>query len=125
MCGAESGGRRGGFGNAAGYCSSKDTFFYGVKLHLIVERRPEKLPIPERAGLTPGNENDLALRCVLPPLEGGALCGDKAYCDGPLKDQLTAAMLLLALDPWLATCYILLTNTRTFTTFRVSSAGGL
>ena len=87
------------------YCSSKDTFFHGVnfhgvKLHLVVERRPEKLLIPERAGLTPGSENDLrALRRVLPTLEGGALCGDKAYCDGPLKDQLADEQSLDLLTP--------------------------
>ncbi|MCS3705911.1 hypothetical protein GGP62_000885 [Salinibacter ruber] len=74
---------------SVGYCSSKDTFFHGVKLHLVVERRSEKLPVPERAGLTPGGENDLrALRRVLPTIEGGVLCGDKAYCDGPLKERL-------------------------------------
>ncbi|MCS3632564.1 hypothetical protein GGP55_003182 [Salinibacter ruber] len=72
-----------------GYCSSKDTFFHGVKLHLVVERRSEQLPIPERAGLTPGSENDLrALRRVLPTIEGGVLCGDKACCEGPLKERL-------------------------------------
>ncbi|PSQ78865.1 MAG: transposase [Bacteroidetes bacterium QH_6_63_17] len=85
---------------SVGYCSSKDTFFHGVKLHLVVERRPEKLPIPERAGLTPGSENDLrALRRVLPTLEGGALCGDKAYCDGPLKDRLADEQNLHLLTP--------------------------
>ena len=85
---------------SVGYCSSKDTFFHGVKLHLVVERRPEKLPIPERAGLTPGSENDLrALRRVLPTLEGGALCGDKAYCDGPLKDRLADEQNLDLLTP--------------------------
>jgi hypothetical protein len=42
----------------------------------------------QQAGLTPGSENDLrALRRVLPIIEGGILCGDKAYCDGPLKEQ--------------------------------------
>ena len=74
---------------SVGYCSSKDTFYHGVKLHLVVERRPGQLPVPERAGLTPGSENDLrALRRVLPTIEGGVLCGDKAYCDGPLKERL-------------------------------------
>lgn len=85
---------------SAGYCSSKDTFFHGVKLHLVVERRPKKLPIPKRAGLTSGSENDLrALRRVLPTLEGGALCGDKAYCDGPLKDRLADEQNLELITP--------------------------
>jgi len=72
-----------------GYCSSKGTFFYGVKLHAVVQRRPGTLPVPTRVGLTPGSENDLvALRRVLPGLEGGQLYGDKAYCDDPMKERL-------------------------------------
>ena len=74
---------------SVGYCSSKDTFFHGVKLHVVAERRRETLPLPQQAGLTPGSENDLrALRRVLPTIEGGILCGDKAYCDAPLKKRL-------------------------------------
>ena len=85
---------------SVGYCSSKDTFFHGVKLHLVVERRSEQLPIPERAGLTPGSENDLrALRRALPTIEGGILCGDKAYCDGPLKKRLAKDQNLDLLTP--------------------------
>jgi hypothetical protein len=85
---------------SVGYCSSKDTFFHGVKLHLVVERRSEKLPIPKRAGLTPGSENDLrALRRVLPTIQGGVLCGDKAYCDGPLKERLAEDQDLDLLTP--------------------------
>jgi hypothetical protein len=85
---------------SVGYCSSKDTFFHGVKLHLVVERRSEQLPVPERAGLTPGSENDLrALRRVLPTIQGGVLCGDKAYCDGPLKERLAEDQDLDLLTP--------------------------
>ena len=74
---------------SVGYCSSKNTFFHGVKLHVVAQRRSGTLPLLEKAGLTPGSENDLrALRRVLPKIEGGVLCGDKAYCDGPLKEQL-------------------------------------
>ena len=36
---------------------------------------------------------------MLPPLEGGALCGDKAYCDGPLKDRLADEQNLDLLTP--------------------------
>jgi hypothetical protein len=71
-----------------------------VKLHLVVERRSEELPVPERAGLTPGSENDLrALRRVLPFIEDGVLCGDKAYCDGPLKERLAEDQNLDLLTP--------------------------
>jgi len=83
-----------------GYCSSKDTFYHGVKLHVVAQKRPSALPLPDRIGLTAGSKNDLtALRQVLPALEGGALCGDKAYCDGPLKDRLTDEQNLDLLTP--------------------------
>ena len=83
-----------------GYCSSKDTYYYGVKLHVIAEQRSGTLPLPDRAGLTPASENDLrALRRVLPTIEGGVLCGDKAYWDGPLKEQLAEDQSLNLLTP--------------------------
>ena len=83
-----------------GYCSSKDTFYHGVKLHVVAEQRSGKLPLPDRAGLTSGSENDLqALRRVLPAIEGGVLCGDKAYCDGPLKERLATGQNLDLLTP--------------------------
>jgi uncharacterized protein YbaR (Trm112 family) len=83
-----------------GYCSSKGTFFYGVKLHVVGEHRPGALPVPRRAGLTPGSENDLvALRRVLPDIEGGRLVGDKAYCDGPMKKRLAAEQALDVYTP--------------------------
>jgi hypothetical protein len=73
-----------------GYCSSKGVHFYGVKLHVVAERRRGQMPIPERAGLTPGSEHDpTALRRVLLDIRGGWLYGDKAYCDGPMKERLT------------------------------------
>ncbi len=83
-----------------GYCSSKDTFYHGVKLHVVAERRNDQLPLLRRAGLTPGSENDLrALRRVLPEIESGVLCGDKAYCDGPLKERLAETQNLDLLTP--------------------------
>ena len=83
-----------------GYCSSKDTFYHGVKLHVVAEQRSDQLPLLRRAGLTPGSENDLqALRRVLPEVRGGILCGDKAYCDGPLKEQLAETQALDLITP--------------------------
>nr|WP_272506724.1 transposase [Salinibacter ruber] len=74
--------------------------FTARELHLVVEHRSEQLPVPERAGLTPGSENDLrALRRVLSTIEGGVLCGDKAYCDGPLKERLAKDQDLDLLTP--------------------------
>lgn len=83
-----------------GYCSSKGVFFYGVKLHVVGGRQRGSVPLPECIGLTPGSENDLvALRCVLPTLEGGELYGDKAYSDGPMKERLCEEQDLDVLTP--------------------------
>ena len=83
-----------------GYCSSKGTFFYGVKLHVVGERRRGTMPLPERVGLTPGSENDLtALRRVLPEVHGGELYGDRAYCDGPMKEHLCKEQNLKVFTP--------------------------
>lgn len=83
-----------------GYCSSKDTFFYGVKLHVVAQHRPSTMPLPECVGLTPGSENDLvALRRVLPTLRGGELYGDKAYCDASMKERLAEQQNLYMLTP--------------------------
>lgn len=83
-----------------GYCSSKGMFFYGVKLHVVAEHRCGAMPVPARAGLTPGSENDLkALRRVLPQIRGGQLFGDKAYRDSSMKERLAKEQNLEILTP--------------------------
>ena len=89
-----------------GYCSSKDTFYHGVKLHVVAQKRSSTLPLPDRIGLTAGSKNDLtALRQVLPAIqvlpavEGGALYGDKAYVDGSLQERLSEQQNLELLTP--------------------------
>ena len=90
-----------------GYCSSKDTFFYGVKLHAVGQRKRGTMPVLggtmpvlECAGLTPGSENDLnALRRLLPTLRGGELYGDKAYLDASMQERLAKEQDLLVLTP--------------------------
>jgi hypothetical protein len=44
---------------SVGYCSSKNTFFHGVKLQIVAQQRDGTLPLLQQAGLTPGSENDL------------------------------------------------------------------
>jgi hypothetical protein len=83
-----------------GYCSSKGTFFYGVKLHAVGHRKRGTMPVLECVGLTPGSENDLtALRRVVPTLEGGLLYGDRAYCDAPMQARLAKEQDLDVLTP--------------------------
>lgn len=82
------------------YCSSKGTFFYGVKFHIVGERRRGTMPLPERVGLTPGSENDLVTLCrVLPEVRGSEPYGDKAYCDGPMKEYLCKEQNLKVFTP--------------------------
>ena len=69
-----------------GYCSSKDEYYYGVKVHILGLRRPGTLPLPEYIGLTPASEHDLAaFRQIAPELHGGELYLDKAYIDALLR----------------------------------------
>ncbi len=72
-----------------GYCATKKMHYYGVKMHLVANRVPGSLPIPELIGITPASTHDLtALKPVLPQLAGQAIFADKAYADGPLNEEL-------------------------------------
>ena len=83
-----------------GYCFSKGTFFYGVKLHAVGHRKRCTMPVLECVRLTPGSENDLtALRRVAWTLEGGQFYGDRAYCDAPMKARLAKEQDLDVLTP--------------------------
>ena len=42
-----------------GYCSTKNMYYYGVKLHLLGFRRQGTIPFPEFIGITAASENDL------------------------------------------------------------------
>jgi len=42
-----------------GYCSTKNMYYYGVKLHVLSFRRPGTIPFPEYIGVTAASENDL------------------------------------------------------------------
>ncbi|WPP48699.1 transposase [Catalinimonas niigatensis] len=72
-----------------GYCSTKSTHYYGVKLHVVAKPTPGALPVPEFVGLTPASTHDLTvIRPILHKLEGKALFGDKIYADQPLNERL-------------------------------------
>ena len=65
-----------------GYCSSKDIYFYGVKLHIMGHKRQETIPLPEYVGLTPASDHDLsAFRQISPYLRNIKIFLDKAYND--------------------------------------------
>lgn len=72
-----------------GYCSTKGTHCYGLKLHITAKHAPNALPVPEFVGLTPASTHDLtAVRSILPKLARKALFGDKIYADQPLNKKL-------------------------------------
>ncbi len=65
-----------------GFCATKQTYYRGVKLHLIAARRPKYLPLPERFALTRASHHDLAaLRELNPRLGTYGLFADRAYAD--------------------------------------------
>lgn len=66
-----------------GYCSTKNMYYYGMKLHLVGQKIDRKLPYPEIITLTSAEENDLAVfkRECVPYLYGKTILGDKIYSD--------------------------------------------
>lgn len=66
-----------------GYCSTKNMYYYGSKLHLVGQKRTGKIPFPEIIALTDASENDLSAfkRECMPYLNGKVMLGDKIYSD--------------------------------------------
>lgn len=72
-----------------GYCSGKKTFFHGVRLHVIAERRFAKMPQPTQIWLCQGSiydSNSFKQQAV--QLPNTTVIGDKAYADNLLAQQL-------------------------------------
>jgi len=64
------------------YSSSKKTYYYGVKLHVMGFKRFRTLPIPEFVGTTPASHHDLSVfKPYWEKLENRAIFGDKAYAN--------------------------------------------
>ena len=66
-----------------GYCSTKNMYYYGMKLHMVGQRRKRRIPFPEMIVLTSASENDLTVfknECV-PYLYGKTILADKIYND--------------------------------------------
>lgn len=69
-----------------GFCASKSSYYYGVKLHTIALRRTRQLPLPALLHLSRASQHDLAaLRELNPDLGASLLFGDKAYADEETK----------------------------------------
>ena len=73
-----------------GYCSSKGIYYYGVKVHILGQKRIATLPLPEYIGITPASEHDLlTLNIIIHLLRDVDLYADKAYIK-KLEQQLLA-----------------------------------
>ncbi len=79
---------------AKGYCATKKTFYYGIKLHVTAQARPGQLPLPRTILVTAANVADLVPLRAVPP-ETGILIGDKAYLDQELRADLARATVTL------------------------------
>jgi hypothetical protein len=74
-----------------GFCASKSSYYYGVKLHAIALRRTQQLPLPAFLHLSRASQHDLsALRELNPTLGDCVLFGDKAYADEETKTVFAA-----------------------------------
>lgn len=69
-----------------GYCSSKQMYYYGLKLHVSGIVRPYELPMPEINWITAAGENDLtAARPVFEHMNNCKIYADKIYADSNLN----------------------------------------
>jgi hypothetical protein len=74
---------------AKGYCSAKELYYFGCKLHLVGGHRPGHMPLPKQVGFTPANVHDLtAFKPITRQLVNTGLVADKAYADRQLKEDL-------------------------------------
>jgi len=83
-----------------GFCSSKNMYYYGVKLHALVIVRPTQLPLPEKSWFTPAHENDLtAARPVFSGLYNCKIYGDKIYADADLNQTMMVQQNSIIITP--------------------------
>lgn len=83
-----------------GYCGSKKTFFWGIKLHALCRHVHGTLPQPEQLWISAASENDLTVaKWNTADLPAGELYADKAYQDGTWKEQLESELHLVLHTP--------------------------
>jgi len=79
------------------YCSTKNMWYYGLKLHALSFKRPNKLPFPEQIHITNAAENDLnVFKNAWANIQNRNFFGDKIYSDKQffweLKNQNNSTM---------------------------------
>ena len=75
---------------ACGFSAVKQTHFHGVRLHLIGNRQPGTLPVPQKVWIEQGHVHDLtALKEIADEIPDAInLVGDKAYADRQFRAEL-------------------------------------
>lgn len=75
-----------------GYCSTKNLYYYGLKVHIAAFRRVGSLPYPERIVLTSASECDLNVfeQEIIPMWTDKTIFADKAYRCKHLWDDIKA-----------------------------------
>ena len=66
-----------------GYCSTKNMYYQGLKLHALTWRREGKIPFPDSLMFTPAQDNDLAVfkQAWGDYISDTVIFGDKIYSD--------------------------------------------
>jgi len=83
-----------------GYCSTKSTFYYGLKLHALAFRRENQLPFPEQLLITAASENDLnVFRNTWSNIDNRTFFGDKIYHDHDFFERLYVTQNAVMLTP--------------------------
>ena len=76
------------------YCSSKDEWYYGLKLHVLGDKRVGRLPFPVSVCASTASDHDLPVAVQMVEmlnLHDCKLVADKAYCDTVWKQSLLHA----------------------------------
>jgi hypothetical protein len=74
-----------------GYCASKKTFFHGVRLHSLAERRNGQLPCPQQIWLREGSCHDVrSVKEQAPALNATTLFADSTYLEAEFEAFLAA-----------------------------------
>jgi len=71
------------------FCSTKNMYYYGLKLHLLANQRYNKLPFPESFVITQASENDLnVFKEYWSNIYNRVFWGDKIYCNKQFFNEL-------------------------------------
>lgn len=85
------------------YNASRKEWYYGMKLHAVVARRPDRLPVPVSLMASGAAQHDLpAAKQIIEgsaSLKPGKLLADKAYIDAEWAQSLKQNHALLLLTP--------------------------